>query len=84
MESYCYLRLQVVLRDVEYYTRETTTYVRKFLEHLSSIELIMRIGASSYPELESKWVRFNISMRDMGTVALEDHVSIPSALQTRF
>jgi dynamin-binding protein len=79
-----YLRLQVVLRDVEYYTRETTTYVRKFLEHLSSIELIMRIGASSYPELESKWVRFNISMRDMGTVALEDHVSIPSALQTRF
>jgi hypothetical protein len=72
-----YLRLQVVLRDVEYYTRETTTYVRKFLEHLSSIELLMRIGASPYPELESKWVRFNISMRDMGSVALEDHVSIP-------
>jgi hypothetical protein len=72
-----YLRLQVVLRDVEYYTRETTTYVRKFLEHLSSIELLMRIGASPYPELESKWVRFNISMRDMGSVALDDHVSIP-------
>ena len=79
-----YLRLQVVLRDVEYYTRETTTYVRKFLEHLSSIELLMRIGASPYPELESKWVRFNISMRDMGSVALEDHVSTPPYLSAPF
>jgi hypothetical protein len=79
-----FLRLQVVLRDVEYYTREITTYVRKFLEHLSSIELMMRIGASAYPELESKWVRFNISMRDMGSSVLEDHVSIPSQVPTKF
>jgi hypothetical protein len=79
-----YLRLQVVLRDVEYYTRETTTYVRKFLEHLSSIELLIRISATPYPELESKWVRFNISMRDMGSVALEDHVSISCTLLYMF
>lgn len=78
-----YLRLQVVLRDVEYYTRETTTYVRKFLEHLSSIELLMRIGTTQYPELESKWVRFNISMRDIGTVALEDHVGIVLPISTK-
>ena len=70
-----FLRLQVVLRDVEFYTRQCTTYVNDFLRYLSSIELIMRMSASTYPELESKWARFNMSMRDMGTIALEDHVS---------
>jgi hypothetical protein len=39
------------------------------------MELSMRMSASPYPELESKWARFNMSMRDMGTIALEDHVS---------
>lgn len=78
-----FLRLQVVLRDVEYYTRETTTYVNKFLDHLSCIEDLMRVGASGYPELESKWRHFNVSMRNMGTIALEDHVSTPLSLPTK-
>lgn len=76
-----YLRLQVVMRDVEFYTRQCTTYVNDFLRYLSSMELIMRMSASPYPELESKWARFNMSMRDMGTVALEEHVRILNRLQ---
>ena len=78
-----YLRLQVVLRDVEFYTRQVTTYVNDFLRYLSAIELYMRTSASPYPELESKWARFNMSMRDMGTVALEDHVSFLDAIQVK-
>lgn len=70
-----YLRLQVVLRDVEFYTRQVSAYVHEFLQYLSSIELVMRIQPGSYPELESKWVQFNISIRDLEKVALEDHVS---------
>ncbi|KAI0395056.1 hypothetical protein F5Y17DRAFT_425044 [Xylariaceae sp. FL0594] len=69
-----YLRLQVVLRDVEFYTRQVTEHVREFLQYLSSMELVMRLQASPYPEIESKWVRFNVSMRDMEKVALEEHV----------
>jgi hypothetical protein len=69
-----FLRLQVVQRDFEFYTRSIATYVAGFLRYLSSIELIMRITASSYPELESKWARFNMSMRDISPVLLEDHV----------
>ncbi|TAQ91362.1 hypothetical protein B7494_g282 [Chlorociboria aeruginascens] len=69
-----YLRLQVVLRDVEYYTRQQTTYVNDFLRYLSSIELMMRHSASPYPELESKWARFNMSMREIGTTILDDHL----------
>jgi hypothetical protein len=75
-----FVRLQIILRDAEFYTRTVGTYVHDFLRYLSSIELVMRLSASPYPEIESKWARFNMSMRDMGTVALEEHVSISSNL----
>ena len=70
-----YLRLQVVLRDVEFYTRQVSAYVQEFLRYMSSIELVMRLQPGSYPELESKWVQFNISVRDLEKVALEDHLA---------
>lgn len=70
-----YLRLQVVLRDVEFYTRQVSEYCHEFLQYLSSIELVMRLQPGAYPELESKWVQFNISMRDVEKVVLEEHVS---------
>ncbi|ESZ98399.1 hypothetical protein SBOR_1207 [Sclerotinia borealis F-4128] len=69
-----YLRLQVVMRDVEYYTRQVATWVNDFLRFLSAMELIMRHSPSSYPEMEARWSQFNQSMRDMGSVALENHV----------
>ncbi|PKS10563.1 hypothetical protein jhhlp_002317 [Lomentospora prolificans] len=70
-----YLRLQVVLRDVEFYTRQVSAYVHEFLQYLSSMELVMRLQASPFPEVESKWVQFNVSMRDIEKVALEQHLS---------
>ncbi|KAK3943606.1 hypothetical protein QBC46DRAFT_253697 [Diplogelasinospora grovesii] len=71
-----YLRLQVVLRDVEYYTRTVTNYVHEFLQYLSSMELVMRLQPSrDYAHIESKWVQFNVSMRDIEKVALEKHLS---------
>lgn len=70
-----YLRLQVVLRDVEFYTRQAASYVREFLNYLSSIELVMRLQPGSFPEIESKWVQFNISIRDLEKVTLDDHLA---------
>lgn len=69
-----YLRLQVVLRDAEYYTRQVSIYVTDYLRFLSAIELIMRMSPSGYPEIESKWARFNVSMREIGTKFLEEHI----------
>ncbi|KAK4251884.1 hypothetical protein C7999DRAFT_10504 [Corynascus novoguineensis] len=71
-----YLRLQVVLRDVEYYTRNVATYVHEFLQYLSSMELVMRLQPSrDYAHLESKWVQFNVSMRDIEKIVLERHLA---------
>ncbi|ROV97282.1 hypothetical protein VSDG_04703 [Cytospora chrysosperma] len=69
-----YVRLQVVLRDVEFYTRQVSTYVQAFLDYLSAIELVTRLQPGPYPELESKWVQFNVSMRDIKKVALDQHL----------
>lgn len=75
-----YLRLQVVLRDVEYYTRNVSTYVHEFLQYLSSMELVMRLQPSrDYAHIESKWVQFNVSMRDIEKIALEKHVRLTFA-----
>ncbi|TVY65712.1 Rho guanine nucleotide exchange factor gef1 [Lachnellula suecica] len=70
-----YLRLQVVLRDVEFYVRQNVNHVNDDLRYKSAMELIMRLSASPWPEIESKWARFNMSMRDMGTVALDQHTA---------
>ncbi|KAH7018892.1 hypothetical protein EDB80DRAFT_562584, partial [Ilyonectria destructans] len=70
-----YLRLQVVVRDVEFYTRQVSAYVHEFLQYISSIELVMRYQPGSYPELEAKWVQFNISVRDLEKVSLEVHLA---------
>ncbi|KAL1844293.1 hypothetical protein VTJ49DRAFT_2350 [Mycothermus thermophilus] len=71
-----YLRLQVVLRDVEYYTRNVASYVHDFLQYLSSMELVMRLQPSrDYAHIESKWVQFNVLMRDIEKIALERHLA---------
>ncbi|EGX91768.1 Rho guanyl nucleotide exchange factor [Cordyceps militaris CM01] len=70
-----FVQLQVVLRDVEFYTRQVSQYVHEFLQYLSSIELVMRLQPGNFPEIESKWVQFNISMRDLEKVALEGHLA---------
>ncbi|CAD6504853.1 BgTH12-00355 [Blumeria graminis f. sp. triticale] len=70
-----YLRLQVVLRDAEFYSRQVSTYVSDHLRYFSAMELVMRMSPAGYSMIESKWVRFNISMREMGTHFIEDHIN---------
>lgn len=69
-----FLRLQVVLRDVEFYTRSASTYVHEFLQYVTAMELVMRLQPSrDYAHLESRWVQFSVSMRDMEKV-LDKHL----------
>ena len=69
-----YLHLQIVLRDIDNYKRAIRSWVVDLSRYLSAMELQMRL-ASHYAEIESKWVRFIMSMRDMETRFLEEHVS---------
>ena len=75
-----FLRIQLVLRDVEALARAASEWVQYMLDYFSAMELTMRTTTSNNPEVESKWARFNISMRDMGTHILSDHVSTSQTL----
>ncbi|KAA8633371.1 hypothetical protein SMACR_04827 [Sordaria macrospora] len=69
-----FLRLQVVLRDVEFYTRSASTYVHEFLQYVTAMELVMRLQPSrDYAHIESRWVQFSVSMRDMEKI-LDKHL----------
>lgn len=74
-----FARIEIIIRDIQGYIDKVDKQTSDFLRLLSAIELVMRATASPFPELESKWARFNLSMRDMGTIGLEQHVSSKSA-----
>ena len=72
-----YLHLQLIMRDINLYLEGAAKWTDDFLRLLSAIELVVRATPSNFPEIESKWARFNLSMRDIGKIALEQHVSAP-------
>ena len=70
-----FFQLQVILRDVEMYTTEVQSFVSRFNDLVLAIEAWMDVGQSPYPEMESKWRRFRMSMKEIQTICLPDHVS---------
>lgn len=70
-----FFQLQVVMRDVEMYTSDVQTFMNRFNEFASAIEGFIDVGQTSYPEIESKWRKFKMSMREMAATGVTDHVS---------
>ena len=70
-----FFQLQVVMRDVEMYTSDAQTFMNRFNDFVLAIEGYIDVGQTSYPEIESKWRKFKMSMREMAATALTDHVS---------
>lgn len=75
-----FFQLQVVMRDVEMYTREVQTSMERFSDFIVAIEGYIDVAQSNYTELESKWRRFRLAVREIMAVALPDHVSHNSIL----
>lgn len=70
-----YFQLQVVMRDAESYARDVQLYMNQFNEYADSIEEIIGMSPSSYPQLEGKWHRFKATVQELVTTALPEHVS---------
>ena len=75
-----YFQLQVVMRDVESYSSDVQLWVTQFSEYTDAIGETMGMSPSSYPELESKWHRFKLTVQDIFSTALPEHVSSPFVL----
>ncbi|MCJ1319427.1 hypothetical protein MMC15_004763 [Xylographa vitiligo] len=70
-----FFQVQVVMRDIEMYTNDVQTYVSRFNDFLLAIEAHMDVAQSTYHEVESKWRKFRMSMREVQTTALPEHIA---------
>ncbi|KAJ5902252.1 hypothetical protein N7495_002780 [Penicillium taxi] len=71
-----FFQLQVVMRDVEMYTREMQGAMDQFNEFISSIEGIIDVSSSNYADLEGKWRNFSISCQAITSTALPEHLEV--------
>ncbi|KAJ5628169.1 hypothetical protein N7490_010397 [Penicillium lividum] len=71
-----FFQLQVVMRDVEMYTRETTRAIDQLNEFALSIEGMVNVSPSQYQDFETKWRLFKNSIREIVTVALPEHLTV--------
>ena len=72
-DSFC--QLQIVIRDVDLYAKEVQSEMDSFHDFITAIEGCIDVAQSHYTEIESKWRRFRMSVREVMTVALPEHVS---------
>ncbi|TKX25346.1 RhoGEF domain-containing protein 1 [Elsinoe australis] len=68
-----YVRLQVVMRDVQGSLTEVDRAVEKFNAFAMALESFIDVAACHYPEIESKWRKFILAIRELSNVALADH-----------
>ncbi|EKV10806.1 Rho guanyl nucleotide exchange factor, putative [Penicillium digitatum PHI26] len=71
-----YFQLQVVMRDAESYSRDVQLYLNQFNEYADSIEDIIGMSPSPYPQLESKWYRFKMTVQDLVSTDLPEHLTV--------
>ena len=71
-----FIQLQFAMRDVEGYLNDVHTFVDRFHELIQAIESFMDVAQSTHSELESKWRKFGIAMRELSAVALTEHVGL--------
>jgi len=69
-----FFQIQVVMRDIEMYTADVQNFVNRFNEFVSAIEAHIDVSQSTYPEVESKWRKFRMCMREITATALTEHV----------
>ncbi|KAI9796152.1 MAG: hypothetical protein M1833_006490 [Piccolia ochrophora] len=70
-----YIQLQFAMRDYEGYLVELQSSMDQFSSFIGGIETFVDVSRTHFPELESKWRRFAMAMRELSTVALADHKS---------
>jgi hypothetical protein len=68
-----YIRLQIVLRDVQDYVNSSSRAVQQISAFASALEAFGDVSHGSLPEMTSKWRRYGHAIRDLTAVALAEH-----------
>jgi len=70
-----FFQLQVVMRDMDMYRRSVEEFMKQYNAYVEGLEELMDNGLSTSPEIESKWRKFAMTIREMTAIAFADHVS---------
>ncbi|KAI9843192.1 MAG: hypothetical protein M1837_006554 [Sclerophora amabilis] len=68
-----YLQLQFTIRDVHYYQEQIQSTVDRFNDFAAAMESHLDVGQSNCPEMESKWRKFAMAVREISSVAINEH-----------
>ncbi|KAJ9645311.1 hypothetical protein H2199_003317 [Coniosporium tulheliwenetii] len=68
-----FFQLQIVMRDVEKYMEDVQQYVDRCNSFILAIEGFIDVRPGTFPELESKWRRYAMAVREITTIALPEH-----------
>lgn len=67
------VNLHLLLLDVGKYQEEVQLYMKHFEKWVQAMEDCMDVRRGIHPELESKWRKFSIVVRELSTTALPEH-----------
>lgn len=70
-----HLQLQVAMKDVEMYRSDGNKFIKQYNDLAAAFEEVIDVGASPSPEIESKWRRWAMAVRELTAIAWADHVS---------
>lgn len=70
-----YFQLTVVMKDMENYKRCTEEFIKQYNRYIEAMEEMIDVGHHNNPEMEAKWRRLTLTIREMTAIAYMDHVS---------
>jgi len=68
-------QLTIVKKDFELYTTTTKAFVQQFQQFIDGTEVCLDIGKTGHPDLEKKWRRFGLAIRELIAISWPEHVS---------
>lgn len=68
-----YLKLQIVMRDIQHTLEELEKPVAHFLRFADALQKFLDAEIATRPEIESKFRKFILAINELCTVALPDH-----------
>jgi len=68
-----FIRLQVCMRDIQGSLAETDKAVERIIGFANALESYIEVGMNQYPEIESKWRKYIMAIRELTNFALADH-----------
>lgn len=68
-----YLKLQIVMRDIQHTLEELDKPIAHFLRFAETLEKYLECEQNKCPEIESKFRKFILAITELCTVALPDH-----------